>query len=86
MFFGSSGSGDPDPSIIKRKYSIKKNLDFYCYVTSLWVLSLKTDVNVPSKSKKQKNLFFVDILKATDEKSRIRIQNVTDPQHRVQIL
>ncbi len=52
----------------------KKNLDFYCFVTSL-----KTDSNVPSKSKKQntlkkkKNIFFVDILKATNENSRNRI-------------
>jgi hypothetical protein len=41
--------------------------------------SLKADVKVPSKSNKQKNfetnLIFVDILKATDEKSRIRILN-----------
>ncbi len=37
--------------------------------------SLKTDVNVPTKSNKQKNfekkkLFFVDILSATDEKKQ----------------
>jgi hypothetical protein len=50
---------DPDPSIIKRKYSSKKDLDFYCFVTSLCLLSLKTDVNVPSKSKKQENLFLL---------------------------
>ncbi len=31
-------------------------------------LSLKTDVNLPSKIKKHQNSFFVDILKATDEK------------------
>jgi hypothetical protein len=39
---------------------------------------MKTDVNVPSKSntqKKLKNLFFVGILSATDEKSRIRTRN-----------
>jgi hypothetical protein len=42
---------DPDPSIIKQ--NSKKNLDFYCFVT----LSLKNDVNVPSKSNKQKNFF-----------------------------
>jgi hypothetical protein len=52
------GTGpDPDPSIIKLLY------DF---------LSLKNDVNVPSKSNKQKNRkkwFFVGV---TDEKSRIR--------------
>jgi len=39
-------------------------------------LSFETDVNTPSKSnmqKKQKqNLFFVGILKVTDEKSRIQ--------------
>jgi hypothetical protein len=53
----------------------KKDFDFYWFMTSLgYFLSLKTNVNVPSKSKKQqnfeKNLF---LLKATDEKSRIRI-------------
>jgi hypothetical protein len=38
-------------------------------------LSLKTAINVPSESKKQKNTFFVvDILEAADEKSRIRIR------------
>ncbi len=41
--------------------------------TVLWILyyflSLKNDVNVPSKSNKQKN--FVDV---TDENSRIRIR------------
>jgi hypothetical protein len=61
---------------------------------------MKTDVNVPSKSNKQKffekNLVFVGILKATDDKCRIRIstvslwygsadpdpyQNVKDPRH-----
>jgi hypothetical protein len=37
-------------------------------------LSLNTAINAPSVSKKQKNtLFFVDILKAADEKSRSRI-------------
>jgi hypothetical protein len=47
---------------------------------------LKTAVNVtvPSKSKKQKkNLFFVDILEATEKKEQDSdpYQNVTDPQH-----
>jgi hypothetical protein len=32
----------------------KKNPNSYCFVTSLWLL--KNDVNVPSKSNKQKNL------------------------------
>ncbi len=35
----------------------------------------RNDANVPSKSNKQKTLFFVDLLKATDEKNRIRIRN-----------
>jgi hypothetical protein len=37
---------------------------------------LKNDVNVPSKRKKQKadkKLFFVGVMKVTDEKGRIRI-------------
>jgi hypothetical protein len=35
----------------------KKNIDSYCFVTSLYdFLSLKNDVNVPSKSNKQKKL------------------------------
>ncbi len=42
---------DPDPCIIKQ--NSKKNLDFYCFLTSL---SLKDDIYVPSKSKNQKNL------------------------------
>ncbi len=40
---------------------------------------MKNDVNVPSKSNKQKNVFklnlFVDILKVNDKNSRIRIQD-----------
>ncbi len=53
----------------------KKTLDFYCFATSLGLLiseALKNDVNVPSKSNKQKK-FSVGILKVTNEKSRIRI-------------
>jgi hypothetical protein len=39
---------DPDPSIIK------KNLDSYCFVTSVYIfLSLKYDVNVTSKHNKR---------------------------------
>ncbi len=53
-------------------------------------LSLKNDVNVPSKSNKQKiktkNLFFVGILKANDENSRIRIRDLDpDPLDRGRI-
>ncbi len=71
------GFRDPDSNINKKKS--KNNLDFYYYI--LWLLfdylSMKTDVNVPSKSNKQnklwkKNLIFVGILSTTDEKSWIR--------------
>jgi hypothetical protein len=34
-------------------------------------LSLKNDVNEPSKSNEQKNRFFVGVLKVNDENSRI---------------
>ncbi len=43
---------DPDPSIIIK--NIKKNLDSNNFVTLFDFLSLKNDVNVPSKSNKQK--------------------------------
>ncbi len=45
---------DPDPYIIKQ--NDKKNIDFNCFCDFFfYFLSLKNDVNVPSKSKKQKN-------------------------------
>jgi|LakMenEpi03Aug12_release.lakeMendotaPanAssembly.Ray.scaffolds.fasta_scaffold2928998_1 hypothetical protein len=45
---------DPDPFINKLKMT--KNLDFYCFVAFYdFFLSLKTDVNVPTKSDTQKN-------------------------------
>jgi hypothetical protein len=58
----------------------KKNLDSYYFVTLFDFLSLKNDVNVASKSNKQKNIvlknkFFAGILKVNDENSRIRIQD-----------
>jgi hypothetical protein len=65
---------DPDSSC----KNSKKNLDSYYYVTLFDFLSLKNDVNVPSKSSKQKiflkqNLFFVHILRVNDENNRIQI-------------
>jgi hypothetical protein len=55
MFLGLPDP-DPDPSTIKR--NSKKNLDSYCMFCLLWILLdflfLKNDVNVPSKSNKQK--------------------------------
>ncbi len=40
---------DPDPS--SSSQNIKKNLDFYCFVTSSSFLYWTNDVNVPSKRK-----------------------------------
>ncbi len=45
---------DPDPSIIMQKS--KKNLDSYYFKTLFEFLSLNNDVNVASKSHKQKKL------------------------------
>ncbi len=70
MFLGLLDS-DPDPLVRgaapdSAPYGIwilissikngKKTLDSYCVVTSLWLFIFKNDVNVPSKSNKQKNL------------------------------
>jgi hypothetical protein len=44
-----------DPDLLSRKNDMK-NLDSYCFVTSLYFLSYKNYVNVPSKSNKSKNL------------------------------
>ncbi len=74
----------------------EKNLDSYCFLTSLGLLSLKNDVNVPSKSNKQKTYYFCWLV----ERSLTKIagsgagsisqshgsvdpdpsQNITDPQ------
>ncbi len=79
---------DPDPNPLVRgmdpvpyhsiiKQNSKKNLDFYCFVTSFWLFTLKNDVKVPSESNMQKNCFFnkffVGILKVNDENRTIRI-------------
>jgi hypothetical protein len=50
---GSGFGSSHHPVIIKQ--NSKKNLDSYCFVTSLDFLSLKNDVNVPSKSNSRKN-------------------------------
>jgi hypothetical protein len=58
------GLPDPEPLVkVRIRFRIltssgknsNKNLHFYCFVTVLWLLSLKNDVNVPSKSNKQKD-------------------------------
>jgi hypothetical protein len=46
---------DPDPSIIMQ--NSKKNFDSYYFLSFFDFLSLKNDVNVPSKSDQQKNFF-----------------------------
>ncbi len=66
MFFGPPGSGyviiftgpdlDPDPSIYKQKS--RKTLISAILWLLFDVLSLKTDLNVPSESNKQNNFFF----------------------------
>jgi len=66
--FGPPGSGPSSFSTIwirilqstSKKSKTKEFLDFYYFY--------EIDVNVPSKSNKQKNLFFVGILSPTDEK------------------
>ncbi len=50
---------DPDPSINKQKKS-KENLDFYYFVTSFCLCIYETDVNVPSKSNKNKTTVYAD--------------------------
>ncbi len=77
--FGPQGSGsviictDPDPSVIKQN---RKNLDLYLLIYDFFMTFYLDDVDVPSKSIKQKNpgkkLFFIGILKVTCEKSRIQ--------------
>ncbi len=65
MFFGPLDSDpdslvrgtdpDPDPSITVPSKNSKKNLDSYCFVTSFLLFIFENDVNVPSKSNKQKS-------------------------------
>jgi hypothetical protein len=55
---GVDPNPDPDPTIILLSSckNNKKNLESYYFVTLFDFLSLKNNVNVPSKSKKQKKL------------------------------
>jgi hypothetical protein len=77
---------DPDPGI-----NSKKNLNSYYFVNLFYFLSLKNDVNLASKSNKQKKCVFAGILKVNDENSRIRIQDPDplvrgmDPRIRIRI-
>ncbi len=69
--FGQSGS--VCESFGSGSLNIKINLDSCCLRLLYGFLSLKTDVNLPSESNKQKKLFFVGISEVTNGKSRIRI-------------
>ncbi len=84
---GSPGCGSGSGSISQRYGSgsfynqvkiVRKTLfsTFFCLL--FYFLSLKNDVNVPSKTNKQKifflNYFFVGVLKVNDDNSRIRIR------------
>jgi hypothetical protein len=65
---------DPELSININKKNNKKKFDFYSFRTLLYnLLSLKTD-GINEQKNLRKNIFFVDILKATKAKSRIRIR------------
>ncbi len=55
--FGSINQRYGSGSFSSSSKNSKKNLDSYCFVTSFDFLSLKNDVNVPSKCNKQKNIF-----------------------------
>jgi hypothetical protein len=46
-----------DPILLSSSKNSKKNLDSFCFVISFLILSVKNDVNVPSKSNKQKTFF-----------------------------
>ncbi len=82
---GSLFCTDPDPYFLRIRIlpTTSKKINKTLISTILWLLfdflSMKTDVNVPSKSNKQKKLwkkkyFFVGILSATNENSRSRIR------------
>ncbi len=77
--FRSLESSVPDPQVFGPPWSrslsssknlYKKNLEFYCFVTSLWLFIFKNDVNVPSKSNKQKKFSCCH-----EDHWRIRIRN-----------
>jgi hypothetical protein len=71
---------DPDPSI--NKHNFFKNLDLNSFATSYDLLSMKTDINVPTigtgnqqKTNLGKKIFFVGIFRAPEKKTRIRTPN-----------
>jgi hypothetical protein len=54
---GMDPASDPDP--LSSCKNSKKNLDSYYFMTLFDFLSLKNNVNVPSKSNKQKKTSFL---------------------------
>ncbi len=73
--FGPPGSGSVSTRyrvrirfLLSSSKHSKKNLDSYCFVTSLWILSLKNDVNVAVASNSNKK----KLRKGTDPQIRIR--------------
>ncbi len=48
----------PDLFFLSSSKKGKKNLDFYCFVTSFWLFTVEKWCKVPSKSIMQKNFFF----------------------------
>jgi hypothetical protein len=77
---GSTGQryGSGSGSFYHHAKIVRKTLIPTIFLTLFDFLSLKNDVNVDSKSNKQKkivlkNYFFASILKVDDENSRIRI-------------
>ncbi len=85
------GLWDPDPLVrdtdpdrlriwilLSSSKKSKKNIDSFCFVT--FFLSLNNYVNVLSKTNKPKKL---DVLKVTDENSRIPLVRGMDPRIRV---
>ncbi len=72
-----SGSGSVSRAFHQKAKIWRKTFAFYSLWLLIDLLSLKTDVNAPTVSKKQTNwkktYFFVGIFKAPGQKSRIRI-------------
>ncbi len=69
---------DPDPFLDKQFFFEKTRFLQFCDFLMTCLLFLTTDIKVTTARNKQNNfkkLFFVDIYKAFEEKSRIRIRN-----------
>ncbi len=83
MFLGLSDSNrlvrgtdlDPDPSIIKQKS--KKNLDSYCFVTSLLLFVFEKLIKYSFKTvRTKKNYFYCSLLKDKNGRLWIRVHRL----------